>query len=383
MKSKPHTASEPKYRLIANLLQQEIRKGMAIGAKLPSEPVLAERFGVHVLTIREALRVLQEGGIIQRRRAVGTSVVNPQAGNWVTIACEMDVFSPSSHSLFHRSVIYHLRHFLREAGIYSRVSIGEAIPGERSRACLTAQDFVADIEAGRLSGVLALSTIPEEWWLQKLQKQGVPVVGTNHYYTYRVGSDPWEDLSKSIRCFLDLGRKKIAYIGWLETLGGQAIDEPLVKALDELERCYPVTIRKEWIKGDIYPERPGAGWEEFREIWTSGTEKPDALIIDNEHLLPDIERVLEELNINVPRDLLIICHRTRGNDRVSRFPIIFQENDPGLFASRMVECFLRLYRGEKLATPHITVPRLLLDDALRSHPDFAQLRPSWVTTPRA
>ncbi len=61
MKSKLHQAADPKYRVIANLLRDEIRRGMAIGAKLPSEASLAERFGVHVLTIREALRVLQEG----------------------------------------------------------------------------------------------------------------------------------------------------------------------------------------------------------------------------------------------------------------------------------------------------------------------------------
>ena len=371
MKSKARSASDPKYRTIANTLREEIRKGMAIGTKLPSETLLAERFGVHVLTVREALRVLQEGGIIQRRRAVGTCVVNPYGGTWVSIVCEMDVFSPSSHSLFHRSAIYHLRHFLREAGIYSRVSIGETIPGEKSRACITSQDFVADIEAGRLSGVLALATIPEDWWLQKLERQGVPVVGSNHFFPCVVGSDPWDDLSKAIRCFLDLGRKNIAYIGWMEAIGGMPLDSRVATTLDELRRCYPVTIHKDWVKGDIYPERPGAGWEEFREIWTSHAEKPDALIIDNEHLLPDVERVLEEFNIKVPRDLVIICHRTRGNVITPRNPIIFQENDPSLFASRMVESFLRLYRGEKLASNNITVPRLLIDDALRAHADFA------------
>jgi DNA-binding LacI/PurR family transcriptional regulator len=184
-------------------------------------------------------------------------------------------------------------------------------------------------------------------------------------------------MSKALRCFLDLGRRKIAYIGWTER---QSHDERTLKALDELQECYPVIIRKEWIKSDIYPERLGAGWEEFREIWSSSSEKPDGLIIDNEHLLPDVERVLKELNIKVPQDLVVICHRTRGNERVPRIPVIFQEYDASFYAHRMAEFFLRLYRGEKIASPTIMVPRQLIDDVVRSHPDFSQLRPIWTNS---
>lgn len=372
------SAPSPKYRQIANELLKEIRDTMSVGAKLPSETLLAERYKVHVLTIREALRVLQEGGVIQRQRAVGTTVVNPLGGNWVTILCEMNVFSPNSRSLFQRSAIYHLRHFLSKAGLPSRVSIGESEPGEQSGR-FTSLDFAADVEAERLAGVIALSTIGEDWWMQKLKRQGVPMVGSNTYFENHVIFDSWEDLSKAFRCLLDLGRSKIAYIGWMEMLDEHPIDERLVQALKELESCYPVTLRKKWIKGDIHPVKAGAGWEEFREVWGSYDEKPDGLIIDNEHLLPDIEDALTQMGIRVPEDLVIICHRTRGNNRAPRFPIIFQENDPNLYAFRMAEHFLRLYRGENVSSPTVTVPRLLIDDALRSHPSLST--PRRITLP--
>jgi len=363
-------ASSPKYRIIANALLKEIRETMSVGAKLPSETQLAERYQVHVLTIREALRVLQEGGVIQRQRAVGTTVVNPMGGNWVTILCEMNVFSPNSRSIFQRSVIYHLRHFLSQAGLPSRVSIGESEPGEQSGK-FTSLDFAADVEAERLAGVLALSTLGEEWWMQKLKRQGVPIVGSNNYFENHVTFDSWDDMSKAFRCLVDLGRTKIAYIGWMEVVDEHPLDERLQLALRELENCYPVTLRKKWIKGDIHPVKAGAGWEEFREVWGSYDEKPNGLIIDNEHLLPDIEDALVQLGIRVPEDLVIICHRTRGNNLTPRFPVIFQENDPNLYAFRMAEHFLRLYRGESISSPTVTVPRLLIDDALRAHPSLS------------
>lgn len=362
--------TEPKYRQIADIILKEIRQTMGVGSKLPPEARLAERFGVHVLTIREALRVLQESGVIQRQRGAGTHVVNPLGGKWVTIVCEMDVFSPNSRSLFHRSVIYNLRHFLRQAGLPSRVSIGESDPGTKSTTNLTSLDFVADIEANRLAGVLALSTTPAPWWLQKFEKQGIPLVGTNEFYPHRVTFDHWDDLSKAVRCLMDLGRTQIAYIGWLADNHALPINPKLPKALDELEQCYPVTIRKEWIKGGMHPVLPGAGREEFRDVWNSYQEKPNGLIIDDENLLPDIEQTLMELGIEVPRDLVIICHRTRGNDYTPHFPLIFQESDPNLYAYRMADCFLRLYRGEEVPSPHTAVPRMLIDDIVRNDPRF-------------
>ncbi len=361
---------EPKYRQIARELLAEIRANLSIGAKLDPETQMARRFGVNVLTIREALRVLQEGGVIQRQRAIGTTVVNPLGGSWVSILCEMDVFSPRSGSLFLRSVIHHLRRFLRQAGLPSRVSIGEtepAIPcGE-----ITAVDFLADLEANRLAGVLALSTPPSDWWLQKLIRQGIPVIGSNDLYPVRVSLAPWEDLNGALRCLLDYQRDRVAYIGWVDPQGRLGLTDYRAKALDELERCYPATLRKEWIKSEIHPERAGAGWDEFREIWSSGEERPNGLIVDDEHLLPDVEKALDELRISVPRDLLIVSHRTRGNTYQPRHPVIFQETDPSLYAYRMADAFLRLYRGEKLPGPTIPVPRLIIDDAVRNHPDVS------------
>jgi len=349
------TPSEPKYRAIAHELLRQIRETMKVGSMLPPEKELAARFNVHVLTIGKALRALQEWGVIERRRAVGTRVVNPMGGSWVCILCEMNVFSPSSRSLFHRGVIYHLRHFLTEAGLPSRVSIGESEPGAES-GHFTSLDFVGDLEAGRLAGVLGLSTDAEPWWIQKLKRQGVPIVGSNPTFPDYVLYDVWEDLNKAIRCLIDQGRSRIAYIGWEKSARGHLAD---------LARCYPVTIRDEWIKDDLHPVRPGAGWEEFREIWSAPGEKPDALVLENEHQLPDIARAVAELGLSIPGDLLLLSHRTRGNEWAPPFPVIFQETDPQLYAWRMAEHFLRLYRGEAVASHAVVAPRFFCGESLR------------------
>lgn len=64
---------EPRYRQVADRLLADIREGrIRVGSTLPGELELVERFGVSRHTVREALRLLGERGMIERRQGVGT-----------------------------------------------------------------------------------------------------------------------------------------------------------------------------------------------------------------------------------------------------------------------------------------------------------------------
>jgi DNA-binding GntR family transcriptional regulator len=69
----------PLYHQIADGLKAEIARGsLAKGEYLPSELVLAEMWQVSRPTARRALRELVDGGMLVRRRGVGTQVVASQ-----------------------------------------------------------------------------------------------------------------------------------------------------------------------------------------------------------------------------------------------------------------------------------------------------------------
>lgn len=55
--------------LIANL---------PVGARLPSEPKLAQQFGISRATLREAMRTLETQGLIRRRQGAGTFTVSQE-----------------------------------------------------------------------------------------------------------------------------------------------------------------------------------------------------------------------------------------------------------------------------------------------------------------
>lgn len=70
-----HREAGPLYRQAAQRLRGAIESGaLAPGAALPTEAELALGFGVSLITIRSALRELEQGGLI-RKRAAKTAVV--------------------------------------------------------------------------------------------------------------------------------------------------------------------------------------------------------------------------------------------------------------------------------------------------------------------
>jgi GntR family transcriptional regulator len=65
----------PRYQQVAEDLRAKITDGrFAIGAQLPTENDLCSHYAVSRFTVREALRVLAEDGLITRKRGSGTLV---------------------------------------------------------------------------------------------------------------------------------------------------------------------------------------------------------------------------------------------------------------------------------------------------------------------
>jgi DNA-binding transcriptional regulator YhcF (GntR family) len=65
----------PVYLQIAQLLRQEIMAGRWVtGAMLPGENALTDRYQVSPSSVRAAVRVLREEGLVETRRGAGTFV---------------------------------------------------------------------------------------------------------------------------------------------------------------------------------------------------------------------------------------------------------------------------------------------------------------------
>lgn len=69
-------ASEAKHSQLARILADEIRAGIhKTGETIPSQNVLAERYGISVTTVREALSALEQQGLVRCVQGKGTFVI--------------------------------------------------------------------------------------------------------------------------------------------------------------------------------------------------------------------------------------------------------------------------------------------------------------------
>ena len=70
----------PLYKSLANDLRSEIESGRyAVGEQLPPETELCTHYSVSRHTMRDALRLLREAGLLERRRGSGTTVLTRTA----------------------------------------------------------------------------------------------------------------------------------------------------------------------------------------------------------------------------------------------------------------------------------------------------------------
>ena len=85
----------PRYHQIAEALRERIRGGdPAPGASLPNQRELARSFGVTLMTLRQALELLEREHLIVRRHGLGTFVPRPRS---TTTSCSFAA-SPASCS---------------------------------------------------------------------------------------------------------------------------------------------------------------------------------------------------------------------------------------------------------------------------------------------
>jgi GntR family transcriptional regulator len=79
-KARKSASRAPLYRQISDTLLEGIREGkFPVGSFLPGELELIQRFDASRHTIREALRVLEDMGLVRRQRGRGTLVISTEA----------------------------------------------------------------------------------------------------------------------------------------------------------------------------------------------------------------------------------------------------------------------------------------------------------------
>lgn len=69
-----YESAEPPYRQLASILRARIEAG-EITARLPGEKALTQEFGMALATVRKAVKVLRDDGLVRTVPGWGTYVI--------------------------------------------------------------------------------------------------------------------------------------------------------------------------------------------------------------------------------------------------------------------------------------------------------------------
>ena len=343
----------PLHQQIAGILRDDIAKRLAPGERLESEAALATRFGVSVLTVREALSSLAEAGLVVRRHGSGTYVAEPGDRGHLAVLVDNDIANPRG-SYFHLRIVRQLRERLEASGATVRVYVGRGNPPGSTPERPNCPEFNADVDAGLISGIAAVSVHAHPRWLKSLARRGIAVVGDGAF-EHGATVDHAALIDHGIARLVEEGRRRIAVLGW----GGAGRNDPQAVATRAALKRHDVPARDGWIRFRAHQTLLGAGWEEVRALWVAERERPDGLLITDDMLFADAQVAIAQLGVEIPKKLMIVAHANLGAVRPPPFAAERLLFDPDSVADALASMLLRLRAGEAVEPERVVVAPIL------------------------
>lgn len=301
------------WRKIADYYREEITSGrLPPETQLPSTQELAKKYETSVYSVQYALAALAHEGLVTRRPRYGT-VVNAFSPGLKVVGILILVSGQSGFDAFRRMLVMELSHQLHEKGCEAVTLVEDTtMPGLADR-------IRGSIRKLGIQAVISFAC-PRKF-MSIFQKINIPCVHESVYENSCRGVTVLREefAALAVRAAAERGCRKPSVITVFT-------DEP-VDMSDSLERSkhlffevYREKIREsgmefheEWIcktsTREALPVRHQAkhGYLSFKHLW-DGPDRPDALILFTDCLLPGVAQAIAECGAKVPEELLLITH---------------------------------------------------------------------------
>ena len=312
---------------VAEALRTYVREESKVGAKLDAESKLAKRFGVSVMTVREAFATLASEGLIERVHGSGTFVRDASASLPVALVMTWDLYC-SRLSYFHMRVFQKVRELLEGAEI-PVVTFQEQIPPNPSIDPEATECREAVYSNSKARGYVFISTNPPSALLEEKQREGRFVAGFGSQFNRHLIYDPETMLRMALRYFKRQNRKNIAVIGWRELFPDNSGGDLTSRVFAE----EGFTFLPEWFHDRREPVSGDAGWQQFHSLWSAfPKKKPDGLLLMDDILYAQASQAVLKSSIRVPEELLVVSHANRGSEMFLPFPTTLLEFNPDTLA---------------------------------------------------
>jgi len=302
-----------KYAALAAALQRDIDAGIyKPGDKLPPERTLAETHEVALLTMRQALTLLKDRGVIIRRQGSGTFVASPSPQGQASappaagtrpgylIGLSPDLAEPAE------AVNWEVR-LLRYQGIVE-AGFQRGMPIQCHEISNQGQNSDWMVETFRTAAGLILhdhgNPVAAEG-IRQLCKLGVPVVAINRYTTEPVCSEVRVDVRQgacaAVSHLASLGHQHIAII-----VGDQKKTPMRLRfeGYQDALKAYDLRFDDSLVYVD--PAGSAEGGAAGARALLSRTSPPSAIFAATDQRASGVYRTALEMGLSIPTDLAVV-----------------------------------------------------------------------------
>lgn len=329
----------------------------AAGMRIPNREDIQEEFGGGSATIQKAINVLLHDGFLVARGRAGTYVVEhpPHLTRYALVyQTRRQTDSFTIWSTAWSAMLGCLPELKR--GTHRRFDICEGIDGHADVEDY--QRLLRDIDARRLAGVIfgEMPTRLEETPLladslrvpraafMSVPIHGIPVV--------TIDNDSW--INTALTRLREQGRKRVAVLYTLTT--NRHIDNFRTKAMAAIA-AHGLETRNSWVVPS-HPLTPMTMRAVTQLIMQSSAgERPDAFVIQDDHLVEEATLGLHEAGVSAASGLEVIALCNFPILPRQHVPVTFLGYEAGEVMSKLVDLIDKQRRGETVAPMTFVRPK--------------------------
>lgn len=326
------------------------------GERMPTVGQMRQAMGVSVATLNSALNELEARKLIDRRNGVGIFASSNVGKRVISLVCDPLFFQSGAVSQFWTLLIDQARDRAESHNELLEMHF-TTISGETQSL---PTDFVRDIEAGRIDGVLYVGTFKQgvSW----IEQQGTPVVVFAGPGGYRVEIDSEAVIEAGAASLATAGCRRIAlwppdfrvivpedvdvYRNAVQTAFQRGLTAGNAPYIPELIRDYQILVKTgPW----FYPVTGQSvgyssalhAFQQPRDTW------PDGIVIPADTMTLGVVGALGELDLRLGEDVQIATQANRGSSLLLGWEdkLTILQIDPEQIVTGMFDCLEQLMIG--------------------------------------
>lgn len=289
--------ANPKYRQLKEILKEQINKGkLKPGDQIPPEEKIAQRHGVSLGTVRQAMAELVNEGLVYKEQGKGTFIAEKKKKKTFTIGLLLtDVGNPFFSQLA-RS-IQEKAHLLKYSVIYYNTN----------DQLLRETESIDMLIKRRVDGVILVPVLKngEERLMQKLRENDIPFVYLDRYLNEPASDyiiiDNLSGVRQVMEYLISLGHKRI---GCISAQPYTWTSKQRMRVCKKIVRENNLATENSLVQISNLPDDKG-GYDAMNKLF-SMKNRPTAIFATNDIIAIGAYKAAKDKGIRIPQDLSLV-----------------------------------------------------------------------------